>query len=72
MIFSELYSAYYNTVAAVLKAACDHPLRKGELRRIVDQKAFGESVLNIEPSIASSRAGTVPKATDQMNSVHRN
>ena len=44
MVFSELYSAYYNTVAAVLKAACDHPLRKGELRRIVDQKAFGESV----------------------------
>ena len=55
MIFSELYSAYYNTVAAVLKAACDHPLRKGELRRIVDQKAFGESVLNIEPSIAEER-----------------
>ena len=55
MIFSELYSAYYNTVAAVLKAACDHPLKKGELRRIVDQKAFGESVLNIEPSIAEER-----------------
>ena len=55
MIFSELYSAYYNTVAAVLKAACDHPLQKGELRRIVDRKAFGESVLNIEPALTEER-----------------
>ena len=55
MIFSELYSAYYNTVAAVLKAACDHPLQKGEVRRIVDQKAFGESVLNIEPALTEQR-----------------
>ena len=55
MIFSELYSAYYNTVAAVLKEACDHPLEKGELRSIVCQKAFGESVLNIEPSLAEER-----------------
>ncbi len=55
MIFSELYSAYYNTVAAVLRAACDHPLGKGELRRIVSQKAFGESVLNIEPALEEER-----------------
>lgn len=55
MIFSELYSAYYNTVAAVLKAACDHPLKKDELRRIVDQKAFGESILNIEPALREER-----------------
>ena len=25
MIFSELYSAYYNTVAKILKTAVDHP-----------------------------------------------
>ena len=31
MIFSELYGAYYNAVAAVLRAAIDHPLEKGEL-----------------------------------------
>ena len=55
MIFSELYSAYYNTVAAVLRAACDHPLGKGELRQIVGQKAFGESVLNIEPALEEER-----------------
>lgn len=26
MLFNELYSAYYNTVAALLKQAMDHPL----------------------------------------------
>lgn len=28
MIFSELYSVYYNTVAEILKAAIDHPWEK--------------------------------------------
>ena len=55
MIFSELYSAYYNAVAAVLRAACDHPLTRGELRRIVADRAFGESVLNIEPALTEGR-----------------
>ena len=55
MIFSELYSAYYNTVAAVLRAACDHPLGRGELRDIVRGKAFGESVLSIEPALLQER-----------------
>ena len=40
MIFSELYSVYYNTVAEILKAAIDHPLGKNELRRIVEERAF--------------------------------
>ena len=55
MIFSELYSAYYNAVAAVLKEAVDHPLGKTDIRRIVEKHAFGESVLNIEPAIAEER-----------------
>lgn len=55
MIFSELYSVYYNTVAEILKAAIDHPLGKNELRRIVEERAFGESILNIEPSLAEGR-----------------
>ena len=55
MIFSELYSAYYNAVASVLKAACGHPLTKAGLREIVEQKAFGESVLNIEPALLEER-----------------
>lgn len=55
MIFSELYGAYYNAVAAVLRAAVAHPLEKGELRAIVAANAFGESVLNIEPAFADGR-----------------
>ncbi len=55
MIFSELYGAYYNAVAAILKEACSHPLSKAGLRKIVESKAFGESLLNIEPAILSER-----------------
>ena len=55
MIFSELYSAYYNAVADVLRAAVDHPLDKGELRRIVARNAFGKSFLNIEPALSEGR-----------------
>ena len=55
MIFSELYSAYYNAVAGILREACSHPLSKAELRKIVMREAFGESLLNIEPAILDER-----------------
>ena len=55
MIFSELYSAYYNTVAGVLKAAVKQPLKKSMIREIVEKNAFGESILNIEPALAEER-----------------
>ncbi len=55
MIFSELYSAYYNTVAAVLREAVRRPLGKGELRAIVEENAFGESVLNVIPALTGQK-----------------
>ena len=55
MIFSELYSAYYQSVAAILKEACQHPVSRPELRKIIEQNAFGESVLNIEPALLEER-----------------
>lgn len=55
MIFSELYSAYYNAVANIVKVAIDHPLQKNELREIINAHAFGESVLSIEPAISEER-----------------
>lgn len=55
MIFSELYGAYYNAVAKIIAAALDHPLQKNELRTIIEENAFGESVLNIEPAILEGR-----------------
>lgn len=55
MIFSELYNAYYNTVAEVLKAAVERPLQKDEINRIVEEHAFGESILNIPPALKEGR-----------------
>ena len=51
MIFSELYSAYYNAVARVLKEATDHPVTVRELRRIAEREAFGESSMRIEKAL---------------------
>lgn len=55
MIFSELYSAYYNAVAAILREAVKRPLNKDEIRGIIEKNAFGESTLNIEPAIKNER-----------------
>ena len=55
MIFSELYSAYYQAVAAILRQACTHPLDGAEMRSIIEENAFGESVLNIEPALMEER-----------------
>ena len=55
MIFSELYSAYYNTVAAILSAILDGEHSEQELQKIVTDYAFGESVLTIMPSLKSEK-----------------
>ena len=55
MIFSELYGAYYNAVAKILRAAVDHPVTNTELREIVTDNAFGESLLTIEPALKESQ-----------------
>ena len=51
MIFSEIYSAYYNVMAKVLRAAVSYPLEKGALYEIIQEHAFGESILNIQKAI---------------------
>lgn len=55
MIFSELYSAYYNTVAAILRQAVKRPITKEELRTIIDKQAFSESILSIDPSLTGGK-----------------
>ncbi len=55
MIFSELYGAYYNTVASILKAAVRAPVTAEELRQIVAENAFGESLLSVEPALSQGR-----------------
>ena len=55
MIFSELYSAYYNTVAAILSGILDGEHSEKELQKIVTDCAFGESTLTILPSLKSEK-----------------
>ena len=42
MIFSELYGAYYNTVASILKEAVRAPITPETLRKLVAENAFGD------------------------------
>ncbi len=54
MIFSELYSVYYNTVAKILSAALEGANEK-ELQKIVSENAFSESILTIMPALKSGK-----------------
>lgn len=47
MLFSEIYGSYYQVVADILKEACENTLTKQKLTKIVQEKAFAESVLTI-------------------------
>lgn len=51
MIFSELYSVYYNTVAKIIEAAFDPEATEADLQRCVMEEAFSESVLTILPAL---------------------
>lgn len=55
MIFSELYSAYYNAVADVLSGILDGMHSEKELQKIVADRAFGESVLTILPALKGGK-----------------
>lgn len=55
MIFSELYSAYYHTIAVILSRIMDGEHSERELQKIVTEHAFGESVLTIMPSLKSEK-----------------
>lgn len=68
MIFSELYSVYYNTVAAILTRAAKGNATEKELQQIVMDTAFSESVLSILPSLKS---GKWPLLRRDMTSVLR-
>ena len=55
MIFSELYSAYYNTVARIIETAFQPGVTEKELQQHVIECAFSESVLTILPALKSGR-----------------
>lgn len=55
MIFSELYSVYYNTVAKIIETAFDPNVTEKDIRRCIVEKAFSESVMSIFPSLKSGK-----------------
>ena len=55
MIFSELYGAYYNTVAAILTEAVAHPVSDETVKSIIEKYAFSESVWAIFEAIIEDR-----------------
>ena len=61
MIFSELYSAYYNAIADILSGIIGGEHNEKELAKAVIDRAFGESVLTIMPSLKSEKWQLVHK-----------
>lgn len=55
MIFSELYSVYYNTVAKIIEAVFSPEATEKDLQRFVVEEAFSESVLTILPALKSGK-----------------
>ena len=55
MIFSELYSVYYTTVGKILAKALEPDTTEEQLRQIVAENAFSESVLTILPALKSGK-----------------
>ena len=55
MIFNEIYSAYYNSVAKIIAEILKGNTNEKELNNIVLANAFGESMLNILPSIKNEK-----------------
>ena len=68
MIFSELYSVYYNTVAKILTRVAQGNVTEQELQKLVTDTAFSESILTIMPSL---KAGKWQLLTDDLRPVLR-
>ena len=55
MIFSELYSAYYNAISSIIAGIIGGERSEKELQKVVSERAFGESVLTIMPALKSGK-----------------
>ena len=51
MIFSEIYSSYYNAVSHIIQEALQAPVNAEKIREIILKYAFAESVLPIEQAL---------------------
>ncbi|HAZ90560.1 MAG TPA: WYL domain-containing protein [Eubacterium sp.] len=55
MVFSELYSAYYNAVADIISLALESSVSIDDIRRIAKEHAFSESSFMIEDAVKDER-----------------
>jgi len=55
MIFNEIYSVYYNTVAKIISAVINGKTDEKTHNQIVCDNAFGESILTVLPSLKSEK-----------------
>lgn len=51
MLFSEVYSAYFNAVALILHEATQSGIHEKRITEIIHEKAFAESVVTILPAL---------------------
>lgn len=61
MVFSELYSAYYNTVAKIIKEIVEGSIDNGDIHKIIQENAFKESIINILPAIREEKWQVITK-----------
>lgn len=55
MIFNEIYSTYYNVVAAIITELIENDVAELDINKLVEEKAFSESILSIIPALKSER-----------------
>ena len=61
MLFSEIYSAYYNTVASIIAASQKNELDSDSLFKIVKESAFPESYITIGSSLETGKWPLIKK-----------
>lgn len=61
MVFSELYSAYYNAVAKIIKEIIEGKADRDTVNKIIRENAFEESALNILSAIKEERWQVITK-----------
>lgn len=61
MLFCEIYSAYYNAVAALINKAIDGELNLKNASEIINEKAFSESFIYILDAIKNEQWQVITK-----------
>lgn len=61
MLFSEVYSAYFSTVAAIITESLECELSAKRIDEIVRERAFSESILSIMPALKNGEWAVLNK-----------